>query len=197
MSTEGLEEVIEGMRRANGQAVSAARRALRDAEKRLEGLAKEKIIADQARNLVHQGIEDLAGPIAHAMDQLDPIVNVRTPADQVDEEPPAPPMPPEDPEPTTPAHAEDDNDDGARTNVFIVFVGWVREFTILQWLLAIIGALVGLRVGIATDDFGDAEGFARGVIQTVWVVGLILLGFGLGGLIGSFFSRGNVAEDEN
>jgi hypothetical protein len=55
---------------------------------------------------------------------------------------------------------------------------------LLQWVLALLLALVGLVIGLTTGGFGHASGAGRAFVETVWTIGLTVLGFGLGGLLG-------------
>lgn len=66
-----------------------------------------------------------------------------------------------------------------------------RGFSPVQWLLALLGLLVGLLVARFTweDVVEDLDGFVRAVIATIWWLGIMGIGFFGGGLLGSFIDE--------
>jgi len=65
----------------------------------------------------------------------------------------------------------------------------LSHWSLLQWILAILLALVGLLVAaqsfhVVAGIFGNPMDDLRTVLKFVWATGWMLLGFGLGGLIG-------------
>lgn len=58
----------------------------------------------------------------------------------------------------------------------------------MQWIGAVLGALVALMIALSTDGFGP-KGFIHSVIATVWVIVILIVGFGFGGLIGHTVER--------
>lgn len=66
----------------------------------------------------------------------------------------------------------------------------IRRWSLLQWILAIVLAVLGLLLAWATFDvvadiFGNPLDGWRTVLKVVWASGWVLVGFGLGGLIGA------------
>ena len=72
----------------------------------------------------------------------------------------------------------------------------VRCWTPVQWLLAVVGALVGVVVATQTWSplFADIPGPGRGLLVTLWYISLVGLGFGSGGWIGSRVDRHHGGE---
>lgn len=60
----------------------------------------------------------------------------------------------------------------------------------LPWILAIIGALIGIVVASNTweDVVDDLDGFVRSLIATLWWIGIVGIGFFGGGTLGSWLS---------
>lgn len=60
----------------------------------------------------------------------------------------------------------------------------------LAWILAILGALIGIVVASNTweDVVDDLDGFARSLIATLWWIGIVGIGFFGGGTLGSWLS---------
>lgn len=102
---------------------------------------------------------------------------------------PANPAPAEDPVSPPPAAAVPTQ----QNNVIVAAANTVRNFTLLQRILAIIVAFIALRVGLATDDFGPSSGFGYWLKEILWVAGWTIAGFGFGGFIGNVIDvrRGN------
>lgn len=66
----------------------------------------------------------------------------------------------------------------------------VRRWTGMQWVLAILGIIIGLVVANVTYDmYDDINGFGRGLLVTLWFVFVAGFGFFLGGYIGSYVDR--------
>jgi len=186
-NVEGFDELMTGLLTLEAN----LRKRGKDLEAQDAGQARQAIglaAAEQRLREDRQATAEEAAQIEEVRARAEQLLNPPAPpADAATEEVPAPDTevvvetPEGDPTQEQNVHVH--------TNVFITFINWVRGFTLLQWVLALIGMLVGLRIGLVTDDFGDATGTARTVIQVVWVTGLTILGFGLGGWIGSLIER--------
>jgi len=93
----------------------------------------------------------------------------------------APPTPPPAPEP------EERHDDATQVITTVRQYNGVPQTT-LGWVLALIGAVVMMVVGLDNRDFvSGLPDIAEAVIQAVFVTALVAAGFGLGGWIGSHF----------
>jgi hypothetical protein len=60
----------------------------------------------------------------------------------------------------------------------------LRSWSILQWIMAIVGALIGLLVASQTNGFEHFHGLGRGFFAAAWFIVLIIAGFGIGGVVG-------------
>ncbi len=94
--------------------------------------------------------------------------------------PVAEPTPEPTPDPTlaTPVVEEEEEDE---------YYNWYdpRGWGFLPWLLAIIGALIGLYVGAHTADSASGD-IDNGLFDAAWVIASGALGFFIGGTIGAF-----------
>ena len=108
----------------------------------------------------------------------------------------------EEPEPPAESKSVSDNDekvdktpapkpkkDEPTKVVKVTHVTNVRDWTGIQWLLAVIGAIIALLIASATRGvFGDIDGIARGTLVFFWFVFVTLTGFFGGGLLGTFIN---------
>lgn len=206
----GADELVAEL----GRLGAAAKRRARTVNEELEGIDRKRENARLGARVVERKLIDDGEVLAEEADQLAwilgtpdeteapeppiPPVGPLTPPPAPPWVPPVPPTPPVDDEPDDtivppPADDGDDEPDApVQVNVFITFVHWVRAWTPIAWLFAILGAIIALLVANATKGtFDDIVGFGRGVIVTLWFVFVTCLGFCLGGLLGSLLNRGN------
>lgn len=179
MSTENIREEAEVAIEALDRLAEAARKRDADIAHEREALRQKRANVVVGARAAMRHVDDKDNALVEEQGQYCEMVEGET----VEEEQPAPPPPPPPAEPApAPATTE--------PNALVGLANWVRDFTVLQWVLAIAGALAGLLVGTQTHDFGEnLPGVVDGLVSVVWVVGLVVLGFGLGGLLGSLFSR--------
>lgn len=143
----------------------------------------------------------LKAPSASAADDNDdtravpaaPASAPATPAPTVPVAPAPAPAPPVDDTLVAPAPVV--RDTPANVNVFVATYNTVRNFTWIQWILAVIFALIGLRIGLATDDFGFSSGPGYWLKEVLWLTGATLAGFAIGGFLGSLIDDFRARRD--
>lgn len=194
MSTEHIREEAEAARKTLGQLARRAAARHREVQRELEGLATEEDNVLVGARGALRAIEDDRQVVVEELGQLVEILDAPGDADnQVEPEVPIFVQPrPEEPAPepiSTPAPADDEHDDDS--DVVIINYWNPQTWSGIQWLLAIIGLMVGLMVASATWDnlVNGINGFGRGLISTAWWLALSGLGFFGGGFIGSLFNR--------
>lgn len=123
------------------------------------------------------------------------------PAPAPEPTPPAPPAPapttapavpddslvpglPDRPQPAPPTEGSHPEPEVRRETVVVQEFNGIPQ-TIFQWVLALIGAIVLLVIGLDNRGFvHDLPDAAEAAVQAFFVAGLVAAGFGLGGLIG-------------
>ncbi|MCE7936859.1 hypothetical protein DYH10_03700 [Candidatus Saccharibacteria bacterium CPR2] len=207
MSTEnipGLEELEELLGRA-GAAAAARRGKLR---KEQDGRVRhERNLAIGAAASIQRS-RDKRAQLDEEDAQLDEIerraARLLDDVKEPEEEPLAPPEPEPEPAPLTPPTGwngeEDENppeepdDDGEEDATHVVVpvtphVIDVRHWSMLQWLLAFAGLIVGLVVASATAGLDDLSGAGHGWFTFGWYLAVSGVGFFGGGLIGALIER--------
>ncbi len=147
---------------------------------RQEEINKEIAERQRQRELIRARAESMLSasavvPVAGSADDLDEMPSLLGPAG-----------PPTIPQPwVTPARP-------ARPSA----TDWVRGFTAIQWVLAVIFALIGVLIAVRLNGImDDLPLVLEQLVKGTFVLGFGLLGFGLGGLLGSLFDRrGNATE---
>lgn len=204
MTTENLDqEGIDNLRAATRYSAENARERAEKLVGEIDGLeaqrAQDQRDAELAKRLLDRQNVDLLRPKAEEARQLAEVIG--TPASAAPEgatpgagELEGTVLPPPEP-PTATAPAVEVPADRPRDEMFNWTDTPLRPQTSLAWLLALLGALLGFVFGVLTHDFGgNLPGVIDGLVSVMWVIGLIVFGFGLGALIGNFLNRGNTAE---
>ena len=168
---------IEGQKRHQGNLALGVSTLIQRSNDRIEAVKEEQSQLD--------AIERRAARLLAAEDDGDDEGIEPTPA------PPAPPAPPVavpdplDDTPRTPRPVTHVTEPPT-TPTPVVHVLDVRRWTVWQWLLAFIGAIIGLVIAAATDQVVfDGNGFG----QFLWVIAVTGTGFFGGGAIGSSFDN--------
>lgn len=193
--------------------IEAAREAKQKNDARLQELEDRQASADEALTedlealgVVVRGVqqrhEDASESLQHDLAQARRMAGVAPVSEPEQVEGSQPDFPPAPPEPTeeeqedlqvfqppteeprsvsTPVETDEHK---SRT-----VVERVQDFTVLQWVLAVIGAFIGLWIGVNTKIDGNATGFMAAVLNFFWCIGLVIGGFGLGGLIGHMLNE--------
>lgn len=209
MTTENLEGIDELIADQSARADQWRQRAadLLAARTQLdEDNAKAQANAQMVLRAITQHYADKAVPLDHEIEQVAGIVNgpavlpappasviepvAPAPAPEPEPVPPVPAVEPAPPAPATPPAAT------TQVNVFVATRQWIGNFTVLQWFLALVGALIGFYLGVAHHGFNHTvPGIGKALVAIVWTVGLTDLGFGLGGFIGGLFNRNRVLAE--
>lgn len=207
MSTEHIREEAEAARRTLGQLARRVGERRRDVRRELQGLETETDhVLIGARGAL-RAIDDDREVALEELDQLDeifdgpdePEVPAPTPPGPLTPPPappwvpPVPPTPPVDDGPVIIAPPPVDDGDDEPDDIVVIRRWWnIRDWSGVQWFLAVIGLILAIIVARFTWEplvGDDIVGFARGAIATIWWIALMGLGFFGGGFIGSFFNR--------
>lgn len=214
MSTEHIHQEAEAARKALGQVASAARKRSSELANKRRGLQRERDnlavgVRAAMRDIDNEdnALEEEEQKLSEILEGLpEPIVEVSEPtvasftpratppAEIVVMEPEAPALrttlPPPEPEPATaeselPRRVTEQTNNAQQRVVEIIDV---RRWTSPQWLVAVLGAIIGLVVANATHGmYDDIEGFGRGLLVFLWFVFMTGFGFFLVGYGGCSF----------
>jgi len=218
MSTEHLCEETKAARASLGKLAAASRARAGEVRKELEGLEKETSnVLIGARGAV-RAIEDDREVVLEELGQLKEILGT---AEPVSSTPPTPPVPPVQPPPVavvpqpdvhpvpvvpvTPVCHPDPNPtqqqpaviapapaNANATAIAVVNQHDPRNWTGVQWLLALIGLLVGVMVWSFWPEWPGRNIGNSGVktfVNFVWFIAHGCVGFFIGGFIGSVIDR--------
>lgn len=207
---EGIDAIIASQATMADQWRQRAADLLRDREQLDADSAAALANAQMIARGIQQSFADKAVPLDEEISQVVNIVNgppapvAPAPEPVAPVEPPAPaavptpepvapaPVPEPEPEPipaatTAPTLAvvvEEQN-----PNVFVSFSRWVRGWRLIEWILALLLAYIAYRVSGDHQSWGFRSGFWSDAQHFLWRSGWTLIGFTVGGLIGTYIAR--------
>lgn len=200
---EGIDAIIASQATMADQWRQRAADLLRDREQLDADSAAALANAQMIARGIQQSFADKAVPLDEEISQVVNIVN-GPPEPVAPVEPPAPAVVPT-PEPIAPAPApepEPEPTPAATTaptlavvveeqnpNVFVSFTRWVRGWRLIEWVLALLLAYIAYRISGDHQDFGFRTGFWSDAQHFFWRAGWTLVGFTVGGLIGTYIAR--------
>lgn len=215
---EGIDAIIASQATMADQWRQRAADLLRDREQLDADSAAALANAQMIARGIQQKFTDAAVPLDEEISQVVNIVNgprvsvepeAPAPEPVAPVEPPAPAVVPT-PEPIAPAPAPEPEPEPtpeppapaattAQTatvvaqeqnpNVFVSFTRWVRGWRLIEWILALLLAYIAYRVSGDHQSWGFRSGFWSNAQHFLWRSGWTLIGFTVGGLIGTYIAR--------
>lgn len=193
---EGMDDIIAAQAERTAQWRQRAANLLRDREQLDADTSAALANARMVERGIRQHFDDKRAPIDHEIEQV--VFIVSGPQDVIDTEPPAQPTEPVvavvTPEPPAQPVADEPptapiptaTEPPVSANAPVAYVRWVRSWRLLEWVLALLLAIIAFKISGDHQNFGFRTGFWSSVQHLLWRSGWTLIGFSVGGAIGSW-----------